>query len=178
MDYRNFNPRNEITMTILEMFKKELDQESKITRKLLERVPDGKYGWQPHPKSMTLQRLSNHLAELPGWIQLILTTTELDFEKNPYQPDDADNTSDLLKFYESCLEAGRAELDNAAEAQLYENWKLRAGDQIFYSTDKWEMIRHTFSQIIHHRAQLGVCFRLLDIPVPSSYGGSADDQSF
>lgn len=167
-----------MTLTTLDMFLKEMDQEAETTRKMLERVPDDKYDWQPHPKSMSLQRLANHIAELPDWVAMVLNTEELDFEKNPYQPDDADNTADLLKFFEKSLASGRSELSKAKKEQLMDTWTLRAGKQIFTTSKKWEMIRHTFCQIVHHRAQLGVYLRLLDIPIPSSYGGSADDPSF
>ena len=165
-------------MEIKKMFLQELDQEAENTRKMLQRIPDDKFEWQPHPKSMTLKRLANHIAELPGWIQMILTTKELDFAKTPYEPNDYEDTAGLISFFEECLDNGKNQLKNAEESDFHDLWALRAGDQIFTQAEKWEMIRHTFCQIVHHRAQLGVYFRLLDIPVPSTYGGSADDPNF
>jgi len=165
-------------MKMKEMFLQELDHESVNTRKMLECIPDDKFDWQPHPKSMTMKRLANHIAELPGWVQMILTTEELDFDKTPYEPNDFINSKGLLDYFEKCLQNGRNQLKNADDSDLHKMWALRAGDQIFTKAEKWEMIRHTFCQIVHHRAQLGVYLRLLDIPVPSTYGGSADDPTF
>jgi len=165
-------------MTILDMFTKELKDEAVITRKFLESVSEEKMDWQPHSKSMTLRRLANHVAELPEWVEVVLTTEELDFEKEPYAPKDRSKPSELISFFEDCQNRGLAALDAADESKLYEMWTLRAGEMIFSKTEKWEMLRHTLNQITHHRAQLGVYYRLLEIPVPSSYGGSADDNSF
>ncbi|REL37811.1 DinB family protein [Rhodohalobacter sp. SW132] len=165
-------------MTILEMFTKELKSEAEITRKFLQSVPEDKMEWQPHSKSMTLKRLINHVAELPEWIEGVIQTRELDFEKEPYTPNDRSSRDELIAFFEDCLKRGLAALGASDESMLSEMWTLRAGEVIFSETEKWEMIRHTLNQITHHRAQLGVYYRLLDIPVPSSYGGSADDDSF
>jgi len=165
-------------MTILEMFKTELANEAVITRKFLKILPEEKMDWQPHSKSMSMMRLSNHVAELPEWIDLVINTSELDFEKDPYDPADTGIRQELETFFEQCYEKALTALEDAEESVLYESWTLRAGDTIFSKSEKWEMIRHTLNQITHHRAQLGVYLRLLDIEIPSSYGGSADDQSF
>jgi len=163
-------------MTIIEAFAAELEQEAKTTRKMLALIPNEKYGWQPHTKSMTIGRLANHIAELPGWIGMVLNTNELDFAKTPYSETTIKDTGELLAHYEKVLEQGRKELKVAKDDQLKKTWTLREGDQIFAQSSKQEMLRNTFSQVIHHRAQLGVFLRLLDIPIPGSYGPSADDQ--
>jgi uncharacterized damage-inducible protein DinB len=163
---------------MIQMFLKELDMEAKTTRKMLSRIPDDKYNWQPHPKSMTIRRLATHVAELPSWITMTLTTNELDFAANPYKPEVINNTAELMSYFERTLADGRAHLEGATEEQLYDNWTLRNGDEIYSTTSKGEVLRMTYSQIIHHRAQLGVYLRLLDIPIPGSYGPSADDMSF
>jgi uncharacterized damage-inducible protein DinB len=165
-------------MTTIQLFAKELEQEALTTRKMLSCIPDEKYSWQPHPKSMTIQRLANHIAELPGWIGMVLNTDELDFSNNPYIPEAYNNTSDLLAYFERTLEDGRKQLADADETQLFKPWTLRNGDQIYDVSPKIDVLRMAFSQIIHHRAQLGVFLRLLNVPIPGSYGPSADEQSF
>lgn len=157
------------------MFLREMEQEAQTTRKMLERIPDDKYDWQPHPKSMTIRQLATHIAELPTWVTMVLTTDELDFASNPYQPTEINTTADLMNYAESCLANGRLQLVPENEALLTKTWTLREGEIIYMVSPKHEMIRTTFCQIVHHRAQLGVCLRLLDIPIPGSYGPSADE---
>lgn len=162
-------------MTPIQAFQQELENEAVVTRKMLSLVPNDKYLWKPHSKSMTLQQLATHIAELPTWIGMVLNTDELDFAAHPYSPKIIDNTADLLKYFQTSLEEGRNELTNADPASLNKNWTLRNGEQIYTVETKYSFLRSTFSQIIHHRAQLGVYLRLLDIPIPGSYGPSADE---
>lgn len=165
-------------MEIIAMLLKELDQEAKTTRKMLERIPDDKYDWQPHPKSMKISNLATHIAELPTWVSMVLTTSELDFASNPYQPTIINDTKSLMDLFEKSLIDGRSHLEKASEDDLKPDWTLRNGDQIYSVSSKLDVIRMSFSQIIHHRAQLGVFLRLLDVPIPGSYGPSADDPGF
>jgi uncharacterized damage-inducible protein DinB len=162
-------------MEIIPMLLKEMEQEAQTTRKMLSRVPDDKLDWQPHEKSMTMKQLTTHIAELPSWVSMVLTTDELDFASSPYQPADVNSKDDLMNHFEQSLADGKAHLEKAAEEQLKETWVLREGDKIYSKTSKGEMVRITFSQIVHHRAQLGVYLRLLNIPIPGSYGPSADE---
>jgi uncharacterized damage-inducible protein DinB len=166
------------TTSMLQIFLKELDAESVTTRKMLERVPSDKFGWKPHEKSMSLIQLATHVAELPSWISMTLTTDELDFAANPYTPEVVNNTEELVAYFERSLAEGRAHLLSAREEQLEEPWTLRNGEQIYSTSSKAEVIRMSLSQIIHHRAQLGVYLRLLNIPIPGSYGPSADEMNF
>ncbi len=165
-------------MSMISMFRTELDRESAITRKMLERVPDGKYDWQPHPKSMTIRQLTSHIAELPTWITMTMTTSELDFATAPYDPPKVDTTKELMELFETSLENGYTELKEENEAKLNEPWTLRNGEEIYFTSPKSDMLRTTLNQITHHRAQLGVFLRLLDIPIPGSYGPSADEMNF
>lgn len=160
------------------MLLKELEYEAQTTRKMLSRVPDDKFNWQPHEKSMTIQRLATHIAELPGWVSMALTTSELDFANNPYAPVKVNNREELLAYFERSLEEGRSHLVNAKEEDLLPNWTLRNGEEIYSVSTKGEVIRMAFCQIVHHRAQLGVFLRLLDVPIPGSYGPSADEMNF
>jgi uncharacterized damage-inducible protein DinB len=165
-------------IAIIPMLLKEIEQEAHTTRRMLERVPDDKYDWQPHPKSMTIRQLATHIAELPSWVTLTLTTDELDFAKNPYQPVPINQTTDLLNLFEKSLAGGTAQLSKTTEGELEKLWTLRNGEQVYSTSSKAEVIRMTYCQIVHHRAQLGVFLRLLDIPIPGSYGPSADDSGF
>ncbi|GGG04201.1 DinB family protein [Pontibacter amylolyticus] len=166
------------SMTVIELFSKELEQEAQTTRKMLERVPADKYDWKLHQKSMSMIQLATHVAELPAWIKMVLTTDELDFAQNPYQPVKIANTEELVAYFEKSQAEGLAALAEAQDEQLDQPWTLREGDQIYSTSSKADVIRMSISQIIHHRAQLGVYLRLLDIPIPGSYGPSADETGF
>jgi uncharacterized damage-inducible protein DinB len=127
---------------------------------------------------MTMQRLATHIAELPTWVSMALTTSELDFANNPYQPVVVNNTEELLEYFEKSLADGKNHLSKATDEQLLPDWTLREGGQIYSVSTKGEVIRMAYNQIVHHRAQLGVYLRLLDIPIPGSYGPSADEMNF
>ena len=163
---------------MIQMFLKEMEQEAKTTRKMLERIPNDKYDWQPHEKSMKTRALATHIAELPTWVPMVLNTTELDFAGSPYNPVTINNTEELLELFEKSLAEAKAALSVATDEQLLPNWTLRNGEEIYSVSTKGEVIRMTFCQIVHHRAQMGVYLRLLNIPIPGSYGPSADDMSF
>jgi uncharacterized damage-inducible protein DinB len=164
-------------MDIIKSLLAELEQEAVTTRKMLSRIPNDKYDWQPHPKSMTIMQLSNHLAELPAWVSMALTTDELDFSTMDYKPAGIKDTTAVLELFEKSLSNGKAELEKATLTQLDEPWVLRNGDFIISESTKAETIRMAYCQTVHHRAQLGVFLRLLDIPIPGSYGPSADEDS-
>ncbi|MFC6997024.1 DinB family protein [Rufibacter roseus] len=166
------------TTTIIDLLAKELEQEAQTTRKMLERIPDDKYDWQPHEKSMTMRRLAAHIAELPSWVGMTLTTSELDFANNPYQPEVVNNTEELLNYFERMMDDGRHHFAHGADDQLNDLWTLREGDTVYMTSSKYEVLRMSISQIIHHRAQLGVYLRLLNVPIPGSYGPSADEAQF
>lgn len=163
-------------MSTLKEFLTELDHESIVTRKMLQRVPDDKLDWQPHVKSMNIKNLAGHVAELTGWISLAFISDEMDFAANPYTPPVWNTNAELLALFEKELEGARTHLQNAKEEDLDPEWILREGDAVYMKITKRELVRHSMSQIIHHRAQLGVYLRLLDIPIPGSYGPSADEQ--
>ena len=165
-------------MTFTESFLNELKQEAVTTRKMLERVPADLFHWQPHQKSMTLKQLATHVAELPTWINLVIKTKELDFKTNPYQPVPLSTEQELLAYFEQALTEGQKALANATDEQLTDRWVLRSGETIYSNELKRDFLRQCFCQVVHHRAQLGVYLRLLDIPIPGSYGPSADEQNF
>lgn len=165
-------------MQMTQLLLQEMEAEALTTRRMLSRAPNDKYDWKPHEKSMSIRQLATHIAELPGWVTIALNTSELDFASQPYQPTAIANSTELLAFFEKTLAEGRAALAAAKEEDLLPNWTLRNGEEIYNVYTRASVIRMSVSQTIHHRAQLGVYLRLLNIPIPGSYGPSADEQRF
>ncbi len=162
-------------ITFMESFLKELEHESIGTRKMLALVPADRTDWKPHEKSMKMKDLAIHLADLPTWITLALTSNELDFVKSPYNPKDCNGGEELVAYFDKNVEEAKQYLLKAKESILEETWTLKNGDIIYMQQSKLDTIRHSYCQIVHHRAQLGVYLRLLNIPIPGVYGPSADE---
>ena len=165
-------------MDIIQLLLKEFDEEVAGLRKMLTLVTDENLGYKPHDKSMSMEVLSVHLAELPGWIAMAMATSELDFAATPYETTKVEQAAEILTLLDESVSKGRTALSGATEADLLPSWTLRNGDQIYNTFTKYEVIRHALGQIIHHRAQLGVYLRLLNIPIPGVYGPSADEMTF
>ena len=165
-------------MQIIPLLLKEMYNEAAITRKMLSRIPDDKYDWKPHEKSMSIRQLAGHVAEIPAWITMILNTSELDFAKGDYKPVIVNKTQEVLEALGQMVASGKNSLENAKEEDLLPKWTVRNGEQVLAAYSKYEAVRFTFAQLIHHRAQLGVFLRLLNVPIPGSYGPSADEMSF
>jgi uncharacterized damage-inducible protein DinB len=164
-------------MTFIEFFKKQFIQEGTTTRNMLSRVPDDQFDYKPHVKSMDMRRLVTHIADLPGWIHMTFTSDEIDFAK-PYEQPAININEDLMAYFEKRYAEGLSTLVPENEAFLNKPWTLRSGDKIFSTDPKIEIVKMSISQQIHHRAQLGVYLRLLNIPIPGSYGPSADENNF
>ncbi len=154
----------------------ELKHEGATTRKMLALVPTDKLTYKPHEKSMILENLAKHLAEIPTWTSVILNQDELDFAK-PYPKTPSFTTSaELLAMYDKNLAEAIKVLEIVKEEEFFRNWTMRHGEQIFFTMPKAAVIRSwVFNHSVHHRAQLGVYLRLLNIALPSSYGPTADD---
>jgi uncharacterized damage-inducible protein DinB len=164
-------------MSLNQPFISELEQEAITTRKMLERVPEDKLSWKPHEKSMTLGRLAVHVAELPNWATAIIDADELDFAKMDYKPRTAKSSSELLQILEENLSKAITSLKNASDEHLLAKWRLRNGEQIFFELPRVVVLRSTaFNHLYHHRGQLSVFLRLLDVPLPGVYGPTADEQ--
>lgn len=167
-------------MTIAQSMLPEFDQEMVTTRKMLGCVPEGTNDYKPHPKSMTLGRLAGHIAELPGWGATTLTTTELDFAPvggPAFQPGFFTTRAATLKLFDEQVAVARAALHQVSDADLMVTWTLKSGGKALMSMPRIAVIRSmVMNHIVHHRAQLGVYLRLLDIAIPGSYGPSADDK--
>lgn len=154
----------------------DLEHELSITRRMLERYPSGHTDWSPHPKSMSLGRLAAHVAEIPGYGTMLLTTDEADFAARPYEPKTFETADELLAEFDAKAAELRPFLAQVDEASLAKPWTLRMGEQVFFTQPKGPLMRQMLiSHLIHHRAQLGVYYRLLDVPVPGTYGPSADE---
>ena len=165
-------------MAISEALLAEFDQEMASARRSLERIPEDKLGWKPHEKSMTLGRLAGHVAELPGFGATAITTEELDFTKRPAgaKPMVAESQQHVLEVFDKKVAEMRAAIAGASDADWGKNWKLSAGDKVFFNGTKIMAVRRMMmNHIIHHRAQLGVYLRLNNVAVPSVYGPSADE---
>jgi uncharacterized damage-inducible protein DinB len=162
-------------ITFMESFLQELEQESVGTRKMLVLVPADKPDWKPHEKSMTLKDLATHLAYLPNMIDWVLTSNETDFGTMPYKPDSPNGGEELVVQYDKNVAIAKQLLQNNIDDVLDKNWILRSGVVTYLNLTKLEALRHAYSQMVHHRAQLGLYLRLLSIPIPGVYGPSADE---
>lgn len=166
-------------MKIIPFLIKELNQEATTTRKFLKLVSPDNFRWKPHEKSMEMKRLCVHIAELPTWIDLSINTDGIDFAAGDYKPTDVSSTEDLVNLLDQSEKKALAALESVKEEDdLLKTWTLKNGETLLQAMTKYEAIRHSYSQTTHHRAQLGVYLRLLNIPIPGSYGPSADEQNF
>ena len=154
----------------------ELKMEAANTRKMLERVPTDNNDWKPHDKSMKIGNLANHVAELPGWISMTIGTDELDLATMNYKPVISTSTEELLAKLDENVNKALAALESSTDADLDKMWTLRKGSHVIFSMPKKAVIRSmAYSHHYHHRGQLSVYLRLLNIPVPGMYGPSSDD---
>ena len=151
------------------------DNELTSTRRVLERFPDGKGDWRPHTKSRTIGQLAAHVATLCGLGTSIIKTDGIDRATRPPLID-ANSAAELLALFDARRAEFDAALAEAGDNMLGESWSIRAGDRVLISLPKPAALRSVFlNHLIHHRAQLGVYYRLLDVPVPILYGPTADE---
>ena len=164
-------------MSIKEAYIAELKNESALTRKILDRVPMDNKEWRPHEKSMTIGRLATHIAEIPFWISRVINSREYDFSGAPFTPYTASTKEELLGIFQKKCETALADLENTSDVLLQDQWVFRKGDFIISQSEKTAAIRKwAFSHLIHHRGQLSVYLRLLNVPVPGIYGPSAEER--
>lgn len=165
-------------MTISEMLLPEFDQEMANTRKLLERLPDGRMEYKPHEKSMTLGRLAGHVAELPSWAIMTLTTSGLDLQPGQ-QPYIAKSRQELLEKFDKDVAEARRTIAATSDKQMGEIWALTFAGKPVFSMPRAAVLRGScLNHMIHHRAQLGVYLRLNEVAIPGMYGPSADEMKF
>ena len=166
-------------MAINQAFLGEFDHEMANTRKTLERIPEGKFDWAPHPKSMKLGALATHLAEMPGWTKETIEKDSIDI--GGYSgPPNLKTRKEVLALFDANVASARKALAAASDDSVWmKPWSMKKGDQTLFSLHKAVVVRSfIFNHCVHHRAQLGVYLRLNNVPVPAIYGPSADEQTF
>ncbi len=165
-------------MSVTSSFIGEIKHEAALTRKILERVPLDKKDWRPHEKSMSLGRLATHIAENLRWAHEILQSDEFDFAVKGFTSHTAADTKELLAIHDEHYQKVLADLEKSNDDELSKPWTIRRGDVLFGTMPKKVAIRgYALNHLIHHRGQLSVYLRLLDVPVPGLYGPSADDKA-
>lgn len=154
----------------------EMEQEAKVARTVLERIPADKFDWKPHEKSMSFGKLASHVAEMFGWTPPTLQQSELDFAKMDYKPFEPKTTDELVEYLDKTVDEAIETLKNTPDDVFLEDWTMRNGEQVYFTMPKAVVMRSfVMNHIIHHRGQLSVYLRLNDIPVPAIYGPSADE---
>jgi hypothetical protein len=151
----------------------EFDAEMGSTRRLLERVPTDKGPWKPHAKSFALGHLAQLISWMPGWITMTLRDTRFDLASGPgysFEPTDA-----LLEAFDANVAGARAALMDVDGPDLDVVWSLVHGDRVLYSNPRGSAVREHLRHLVHHRGQLSVYLRLIDVPLPSIYGPTADE---
>lgn len=166
-------------MQIKDALLPEFDQEMANTRKTLERVPENKFSWKPHPKSFSMIALSTHIANMVGWTTDTLTKDSFDVSPPgapPYKEEPAQSQKELLEKFDKGVAGARAAIAASSDEAFLKPWSLLAGGKTLFTMPRIACVRSfVMNHVIHHRAQLGVYLRLNDIPVPSIYGPSADE---
>lgn len=162
-------------MTAKDAVLAEWDREMAGTRKTLALIPDGKHDWAPHAKSMKLGKLGNHLATMALWAESACVNDVHDFA-TAVRPAVATTTAELLALHDASVAKGRAAIVAASDERMTQTWTLKNGDHVILTSPRPAVLRgFVMNHMIHHRAQLTVYLRLLDIPVPGLYGPSADE---
>jgi uncharacterized damage-inducible protein DinB len=161
-------------MTIADALIPEFDQEMGTTRRLLERVPDDKAEWRPHPKSFPMGHLAQLVSRMPGWITNTLRDTKLDILSGAGYS--IETTESLLKGFDRNVREARAALTAAKDSDFKVMWSLTMGEQALWTAPRREVVRSHINHLIHHRGQLTVYLRLVDVPVPPIYGPTADEK--
>ena len=175
------NPQQQQAGRISAALLPEFDHEMATTRKTLERVPEDKFDWAPHQKSMKLGQLASHIADMPSWGTAGLKQDSLDLAPvggAPYQPFQASSRAQVLERFDKNVAGARAAIADTADAEYMKPWSLLRSGQTLMTLPKVAVVRSfMINHIIHHRGQLSVYLRLNDVPVPSIYGPSADEGS-
>lgn len=168
-------------MKVSELFSAQLEREAVVTRRALERVPEGRADWKPHEKSMPLGYLSQLVATMPSWMAMQIMQDELDIapvNAPAYTPPDTGTSRALLAAFDDTVAQAREALRNTTDEHLATSWRLLVAGQVVMESPRQVVIGDTFTHLAHHRGQLTVYLRLLGVPVPAIYGPSADDARF
>lgn len=163
-------------MPIRDSLLPELEQEIKITRSLVASMPDSKLDWRPHPKSQSLGELASHLVNIPNWLPLTMDTFELDVAAaTDWKTPQITSAAHALEILDANAGAAKTKLLSLTDGAFSDSWTMRAGPQVFFTCNKLDVIReYVIKHSVHHRGQLSVYLRLLDVPLPQIYGPTAD----
>jgi uncharacterized damage-inducible protein DinB len=167
-------PTKTTTTSIAQAFLAELDAEMPPTRRLIERVPSAKGDWKPHPKSFSLAHLSQLVARMPGWLTLTMKQPSLDLSGAPSYSNET--TEALVAEFDRCVKEAREVLAKAKDEDFSEPWSLTMGGRVLMTMPRLVIMRQNINHLAHHRGQLTVYLRLLDVPLPSIYGPTADEK--
>ena len=168
-------------MKISEYLLAELNREVERSRHALEQVPDDKYDWKPHDKSMILGYLVDMVARIPSWVTMMLTMDSLDIapaDGSTMKREKLTTSAELIQALDLAADEARAALGKTNDEYLQTNWQLKARGAVVQEAPRYQMIQDTINHRVHHRGQMTVYLRLLGAKVPALYGPSADDQSF
>jgi uncharacterized damage-inducible protein DinB len=166
-----------MNVRLIDFLVAEFAHEAETTRKHLERLPDDKLEWKPHEKSFSAIALASHIVDSLSWTDSIFTANELDFEPENYKPFQASSAKDLLAGFDERVASAKQVLDNVAEESLSQLWALKIKGNVWFEKPRAVVFRDfVLSHVIHHRGQFSLYLRLLEIPVPGSYGPSADEE--
>jgi uncharacterized damage-inducible protein DinB len=164
-------------MTKIDSLTMEFEHEAQTTRKHFERLPNDKLDWRPHERSFTASGLASHIVDLVHWGDSIFNLDEFDFDPATYKPYQATSVADLLKTFDESVAKCKQTLKSFADESLMQPWRLRIMGRLQFERPRVAVFRDfTLSHVIHHRGQFSVYLRLLNVPVPGSYGPSADEQ--
>lgn len=164
-------------MKLIDSLITEFDHEAQTTRKHLERLPENKLDWRPHEKSFTARELASHITEMVGWANAILNQDGLDFDPATYKPYRGTSVAEMLKTFDDNVAKGKQALASVTDDTLNQPWSFKIMGRVQFERPKAAVFRDVaMSHIIHHRGQFSVYLRLLNVPVPGSYGPSADEQ--
>ena len=164
-------------MKLIDSLVTEFEHEAQTTRKHLERLPEDKLDWRPHEKSFTAGALASHITEMVGWADAILNQDGLDFDPATYKPYLGRSVAELLKTFDDNVAKGKQALAGITDDTLNQPWSFKIMGRVQFERPKAAVFRDfALSHIIHHRGQFSVYLRLLNVPVPGSYGPSADEQ--
>ena len=166
-------------MAMRDMILPEFDQEMANTRKMLERIPEDRYHYQPHPKSWQTTRLAGHVADIPGWGTHVMQTEVLELKPDDLKPFEPTTRQELLDKFDQCTREAHDSIAAATDEQLNAIWSMRYEGKTIMTMPRVAVLRSVIlNHLIHHRAQLGVYLRLMDVSVPGMYGPSADEMPF
>jgi uncharacterized damage-inducible protein DinB len=165
-------------MLLIDVLLPEYDRETGVTRCLLERIPESRLDWHPHDTSMPLGRLASHLADLPRWIDIVMTRDEYDLNTHVHEAPAMTSTDDLVARFDRNVSSARGALVDATDSNLSSPWSLRRGKDELFRLPRIGVLRYfVLNHLVHHRGQLSVYLRMQGVPIPAIYGPSADERT-